>query len=266
MTYSKIMKEIKTTRDFKSTPVKKEILDKIVNEGEKSIENEGLEIILFEDGKKTKEKLQGKAGYFGKFIESPHYIAVVAEGNGKNREKAAYMVEMMRFAAHEENLGTCWITVPDNDEIKNDLSIEKTKSLLAFMALGIRYSGIFKKDIQEKAFRQGATEITYLDKWGYSPSWEELEQRGLADVFYFTRFAPSWGNRQPWKFLISNDKVVLCLRKDCMEDSDLDTGIVKFYFEKACIDKGIKVSQSNDNEEVNSIIGEDSHVKGVYSI
>lgn len=268
MNYSNIMKEIKTTRDFKSTTVKREILEKIVNEGKASLTDIELEIVLFEDGKKAKENLQGKAGYFGKFIESPHYIAVIGNKDQKAKEKAAYAIEAMRFTAHAENLGTCWITVPDTAEIKNDLSIDSSKNLLAFMAVGIRYSGIFKKDIQEKAFRQGATEIAYLDTWGYNPSWEELEQRGLADIFYFTRFAPSWGNRQPWKFLVANEKVILGVKKDYKEDLELDTGIVKFYFEKSCIDHGINAVISNESsmEDIEAMIGEDYEVRGVYTL
>ena len=192
MNYSNIMEEIKSTRDYKETVVKGELLKEIISAGDTALENHGLDIVLFEDGEQTKQKLEGKAGYFGKFIGAPHYIAVLSDDGRKSKEDAAYIMEMMRFKAHKEGLGSCWITIPNTDEIKADLGIDAARSLCGFLAIGYRYAGIFKKDIQEKAFRQGAIEITYMDEWGNTPAWEDLEARGLDQVFYLTRFAPSW--------------------------------------------------------------------------
>ena len=79
MNYSNIMEEIKSTRDYKETVVKGELLKEIISAGDTALENHGLDIVLFEDGEQTKQKLEGKAGYFGKFIGAPHYIAVLSD-------------------------------------------------------------------------------------------------------------------------------------------------------------------------------------------
>ncbi len=265
MNYSNIMQELKSTRDYKDTTVKGDLLNEVISAGNCALENHGLEIVLFENGKQTKKKLEGKAGYFGKFIGAPHYIAVLGKDYRKSKEDAAYIIEMMRFKAHKEGLGTCWITISDTDEIKTDLGIDVSRSLCGFLAVGYRYAGLFKKDIQEKAFRQGAIEITYVDEWGNTPVWEDLESRGLDQVFYLTRFAPSWGNKQPWKFLILKHNVVLAVEKEASTDTDLDTGIIKFYFEKACVDKGLslKVSEQTDKE---FDIPETYEIRAVYDI
>lgn len=266
MNYSVIMEEIKSTRDFKDTPVKKEILDKIVKMGEKAVSNHGMDVILFEDGAKLKNALEGKAGYFGKLIEAPHYIAVCGEsGSRKGKEDAAYITEMLRFAAHDENLGSCWITVPDTEEIKSLLGITQGKSLCALLAVGPIYSGIFKKDTQQKSSRQAATEITFLDQWGNTPTWEELYDRGFANIFYLTRFAPSWGNKQPWKFLVTPNKIYACAQKSAGEDIDLDFGIVKFYFEKACVDQGLQIEEIKGEIQISDNIPDEYEVRAVYS-
>ena len=266
MNYANIMEEIKSTRDYKETVVKRNLLDEIISAGNGAIDNHGLSIVLFEDGEATKHKLEGKAGYFGKFIGAPHYIAVLSDDGKKSKEDAAYMMEMMRFKAHDLGLGSCWITIPDNDDIKDELGIDKSRKLCGFLAVGYRYAGIFKKDIQEQAYRQGAVEITYLKEWGNSPVWEDLEARGLDEVFYLTRFAPSWGNKQPWKFLILKDFIVLAMEKNSSTDADLDTGIIKFYFEKACIDRGLSVRvvglDTNDTFE----IPENYEIRAIYNI
>lgn len=150
MNYSNIMEEIKSTRDYKETVVKGELLKEIISAGDTALENHGLDIVLFEDGEQTKQKLEGKAGYFGKFIGAPHYIAVLSDDGRKSKEDAAYIMEMMRFKAHKEGLGSCWITIPNTDEIKADLGIDAARSLCGFLAIGYRYAGIFKKIFKKK--------------------------------------------------------------------------------------------------------------------
>ena len=59
MNYSNIMEEIKSTRDYKETVVKGELLKEIISAGDTALENHGLDIVLFEDGEQTKQKLEG---------------------------------------------------------------------------------------------------------------------------------------------------------------------------------------------------------------
>lgn len=267
MNYSKIMQEIKSTRDYKTNPVGRDMLDKIAQSG-RDQEIRGISIILFEDGEKTTQKLQGKAGYFGKLITAPHYIAVIGSKSSLRMEQAAYITEQMRFQAHELGLGSCWITIPDTEDIKIELSIPADTSILAFIAVGYRYSGIFKKDIQEQSFRQAATEIVYLQNWKNTPKWDDLEERGLANIFYLTRFAPSWGNKQPWKFLVTGGNIVLLVDKNAETDVDLDTGLIRFYFEKACIDQGIKAVKLDEfAKEIEGLdIPDEYQVRTVYRL
>lgn len=267
MNYSKIMQEIKSTRDYKTNPVDHDLLGKIAESG-KNEEIKGISIIIFEDGEKTTQKLQGKAGYFGKLITAPHYIAVTGPKSSLRMEQAAYITEQMRFKAHELGLGSCWITIPDTGDIKADLSIPADTSILAFIGLGYRYSGIFKKDIQEQSFRQAATEMVFLENWKNTPKWDDLEERGLANIFYLTRFAPSWGNKQPWKFLVAGSNIVLMVDRNADTDIDLDTGLIRFYFEKACIDQGIKAVKLEDhtNEIEGLEIPDEYQVRTVYKL
>lgn len=62
MNYSNIMEEIKSTRDYKETVVKGELLKEIISAGDTALENHGIDIVLFEDGEQTKQKLEGKNG------------------------------------------------------------------------------------------------------------------------------------------------------------------------------------------------------------
>ena len=80
--------------------------------------------------------------------------------------------------------------------------------------------------------RIGVGELVFNDSIGNPLSSEELENRGLSDLFYYIRFAPSARNKQPWRFLLRENKVILLLEKVEGEELDLiDAGIMMYYFE-----------------------------------
>lgn len=62
---------------------------------------------------------------------------------------------------------------------------------------------------------------------------EELENRGLGDIFYYVRFAPSSLNKQPWRFILDGDKLFLLLKYEKDEKPSLvDAGIIMYYYVK----------------------------------
>jgi nitroreductase len=79
--------------------------------------------------------------------------------------------------------------------------------------------------------------------------------------------APSWGNRQPWQFIIDKDRILLTiLREEAME---LDAGIVMLYFEKSAHEEGIPGSWELDiPENMKEVYGipKDRTLIGYYSI
>lgn len=242
MKYSNIMREIKTVRDYKKDAIGEDKLGEILNFG-KSIEGlQGagkLDFLLVTDGKKMFENLSGKAGYHGKLIEAPHYLILTGSSAQLDKRNAGYTMELVRFKAWEMGIGTCWLSIEKEAELKEALKIEGESTPLAMISIGYQYKGIFKQDIQQKSFRQAAAEIVYMGTWGTTPEFEELEARGVGNIFYNTRLAPSWGNIQPWKFLINKDEAILTMKKESDKDYLIDSGIVMMYFEKACVSDGI---------------------------
>ena len=80
--------------------------------------------------------------------------------------------------------------------------------------------------------RIGVEEIVFTDKIGNHANVDDLENRGLGDLFYYIRFAPSTLNKQPWRFLLERDKVTLLIKYNKGEEPNLiDAGIVMYYFE-----------------------------------
>lgn len=263
MNISEIIKNIGSVREFKKKFSKENLIDSIVSESEKKIEND-VKLFVFKNGEEVYEKLSGKAGYFGNFIKAPIYFVFL----GNDYEKIAYATEMTRFIAFDNEIGTCWITVNDIESVKKELSIEKEEERkISIIALGDADAGFMKFNVPDRADRNSATEIVFIDKWGSVPQWEDLEQLGFEDVFFYTRFAPSYGNSQPWKFILSGDLIILTIEKSKSEDIELNSGLVSFYFENGCKIAGYNIKKIDKDLDIEKYNIPDTHiVKKVFSL
>ncbi|WZL73496.1 nitroreductase family protein [Clostridiaceae bacterium 35-E11] len=243
MKFSKLVEDMRTIRDYKKEPVNPQIIQEIIDIGKNSqgfVQGRNLSIVFIDNGKEIFEQLSGKAGYFGKMIEAPHYLAITSKVFPGYIENSGYIMESMRLKAWELGLGTCWLNIQDEEALKELLKIESDDKLTAFVAIGHQYKGIFKKDISPKSDRIGIDKLIYLNRWESPCPIEELENRGFANVFYYAKFAPSWGNRQPWRFMIDKDKVLLIVPDQEEASMKLDAGIMMLYFEKAAHEEGIQ--------------------------
>ncbi|MDF2548816.1 MAG: hypothetical protein K0R93_3714 [Anaerosolibacter sp.] len=272
MKYSKIIEEMRTVRDYKEEPVSSALIEEVIETGKSAAgiaDGRNVSILFIDHGKEVFEQLSGKAGYFGKMIEAPHYIVITSKIFPNYLENSGYIMELMRLKARELGLGTCWLSIADEITLKEILAIEGEEKITAFAAIGHSYKGIFKNDLSKQSSRMGLEEIGFLNRWGSPCTLEDLEARGLANVFYHTRLAPSWGNRQPWQFIIDKDRILLTIQKEEREDLRLDAGIVMLYFEKAAHDDGLSGSWSLDvPEDMKETYGvpDDHHLIGYYSI
>lgn len=272
MKFSKLVEDMRTIRDYKKDPVNPQVIQEIIDIGkhtEGPAEGKSVSVLFIDNGKEIFEKLSGKAGYFGKMIEAPHYLAITSKAFPGYIENSGYIMEAMRLKAWELGLGTCWLNIQDEEALKAILTIESDDRLTAFVAIGYQYKGIFKKDISPKSDRLGIEELIYLHHWENPCPIEELENRGLANMFYYAKFAPSWGNKQPWRFIVDKDKVLLIVPNKEEASLGLDTGIMMLYLEKAAHEEGMKGSWKMDVVDVNNPsygIPSDYQLKGYFAI
>ena len=108
---------------------------------------------------------------------------------------------------------------------------------------------------KNSSWRLAIGDIVYIDEFGKRGDYKCLEARGLSEIFYYARLAPSWGNRQPWKFVVKRDGIELYMRKDEMKEQTikLEAGVMMLYFELASHELGVpgkwKLNQEQDREE-----------------
>ncbi len=239
------LKSRRSVRDFKNKKVELSVLETIapiLSELESEEATGSLNFKLYEYGEHIYEGLKGKAGYSGVMIESPHYIALEL----KNIEDhtiiyGAYFMEKLISKLNDKGLDTCWISLTNVDsETKNEIFGESNGEVNNLLAFGYpkRRNPFTAEPFSE---RIGVEELVFNGKIPVRADIDNLESKGLMDLFYYVRFAPSTKNFQPWRFLLEDHNVKLLLRYNDGENPLLiDAGIIMYYFEALANLQGIK--------------------------
>lgn len=243
MNYEKIITEIKSVREFTNKKVDIDLVSMIISNVDllDKMVDTNLEFSIIEDGNKFASDFDGKIGYFGKMIKAPSYVLVFGEDNYETKVNAGYCLEWIRFSLLNSGISSCWLSTVDNVDYSGMFSKKDGTTLLGCIGIGEEYKGFLKKNTSKISERKGIAEFVYKDNWKNEITWEELEQLGVAEAFYLTKLAPSWGNEQPWAFVISGNEYKLFINVEEDRNYAIDAGIIALYFMKACESKGIKV-------------------------
>lgn len=271
MLFNKFLKERRSTREYTNKSVEKEKIERLMNYADRLEQSsEDIRFIFFEDGSRVFDKLEGKGGYSGVMIKAPHYIGLQLDNdNSKTVLKSAYEMETLLTKAYQMNLGTCWINIKDAPyDVKKELMQGQNKHMDYIIALGYSKNkgtlskistsdGLEKEDVgylntirsfgEKKYYVEDSTssrlsieEIVFNGEFGKSIDTEELDRRGLDELFYYIRFAPSNMNKQPWRFILKNDKVLLSIIDPTNKNNMIDGGIMMYYFEEMAKSIGFK--------------------------
>lgn len=244
MLMGNFLKDRKSVREFKKKRIDKKTMDSVVSifyKLEEEADNKYFNFILLEDGVRVNNLLKGTAGYSGVMIESPHYIGIrLKEVSDVSIITASYFTEKLMTELTRLNLGSCWVNVKSVDKgIKSHAFGKENKNIGYIVAFG--YPKARNPFVQEPtSSRHSVQDIVYYEELGKEVAMEELENRGLDDLFYYVRFAPSNYNIQPWRFVLKKDRVVVYLEYSDEGKTDLmDAGIIMYYFEELAKTIGI---------------------------
>jgi nitroreductase len=267
----KLVEKRRSVREYKNKVLSRDdrkTLEQVLANKPGLAEDASLEFVFVEDGKIAKGKLEGFAGYYGHMIEAPHYYALLSNADNICYKITGYVGEWFILKATQEDIGTCWVEVKDSDKVKVALEIESEKRVVALIAIGyakkeVRLSNIYASATRGSlstltdlgypnidpnfskgpiSHRKPLTEFVYLDEWGITPELEELEKRGLHEAFFYMRLAPSYSNRQPWRFIVRGNEIFLAITLDDEIDEamqNIEAGIAMLYLEVAMHDLGI---------------------------
>ncbi|KDR93939.1 Nitroreductase [Peptoclostridium litorale DSM 5388] len=242
----------------------KEIMD-YAKKVETELGESGIKFVIFEDGNSIYEKLNGYAGYAGVMIKSPHYIGVLTDGEDyKTQIMSSYAMEAVVKKVFEMGLGTCWIDFSKASErLREEISKYDLKNINYAVAIGhpkkesklkfgyvasTTVSGVSNDPYREitdlkphtSGGRLSVEEMVFNDQMGTKVSVEELEQRGISDMLFHIKSAPSAKNLQPWRFILTDGKIVMAVKDPDTKESMTDAGIMMYLFEGMAHDMGIR--------------------------
>lgn len=275
-----------SVRHYLSQPVPEELLQKVMEAGEKSIaldDNINVRFYLFRDSKVITERMTFFTGGRWLFGSAPHFIVAVSEEKPYFMVNMGFRMEQLVLQATEEGLGTCWIGGMFTEKrIGELLDLKAGERVIALTPLGYpdaSFYGRFARNIIElgaKNFgrRKPLAEIAFGHTWD-TPL--ESQDAVLLEALECARLAPSWANTQPWRFLASEDEIVALAdatgRYASVRDGKhyyrLDVGIAMCHFFLAARELGWKGSWQIKNFDAQKIAKERSipqgfEIMGVY--
>lgn len=224
-----------SVREFKNKGLKVETIEEVkakVAKIEAEIGSEkDVNFKFLENGEVVYDSLKNIGGYAGVMIESPHYIVLRTGQDDKSKIYGAYYMEKLITELEEFNLGSCWVTLKKAAEYdKTTVFGDDFKDADYLLAIG--YEKLRNPFLRETfSDRREIQDIVFKDSFDEKVDLDRLEERGLLDLFYYIRFAPSTKNLQPWRFLIKDNKVILYLEKEVKEKYGVaDAGIIMYYY------------------------------------
>lgn len=250
MDYYQLTIDRKSTREFKEKDVAANLLEEIREYYpvcKRLVPDIKTELKLIDPD--NSPMMNGCVGYKDYLIQAPGYLLILSEAKDYCLENAGFIGEDMILKLTDIGLDSCWLTINDSGKLAERLNITGGLVPAALIAFGYgkadtdtspRLDIINPSNVSLKA-RTGyvapklyVEDAVYSEDMGISDNPELLQTytdlyKGLISACC----APSFLNRQPYRFIIKGGKFVLVSLTDeqtSANDAALNRGIVMLNF------------------------------------
>lgn len=262
MTTTGIIEKRKSVRSFTGEPLKKNDAEAI-NQYVASLKqpfggSARIALISAESGAETV-----KLGTYGVISKAKDFLALIYEPGVLAEENAGYLFEQTVLFCTSLGLGTCWLggTFKKND-FSERLTIKEDEQFRIVSPVGYPAE---KRTFLERVMRKGAgsDKRRAFEELFFERNFETpLHAEGVGkyrEPLEMMRLAPSAGNAQPWRVLMSDEKIHFY---DAVHSgfSAIDMGIGLCHFEMVCKElniagqfevlKGIDIHENSKNRYV----------------
>ncbi|MGN0362710.1 MAG: nitroreductase family protein [Bilifractor sp.] len=251
MDYKRLIEDRQSVREYKKKSIPEDDLNEIrvfFRNASRLIDGIDTEIRIYTDPD-MKNRLEGVVGYRGMAFGAPDYIVIFSEKKEHYLYNAGYLGEQLCLKMTDMEIEHCWLTVQDPAATKRALLTETDKEPVVILAAGYGKPVSMKPrlDIETPSilkFRQreahiapkiSQDDLVYEQTWGTPADWDENAMDPLLDeAFYAASLAPSFLNRQPYRYILRDNNVILCVKQEeitSQTDTGLDVGATMFNFD-----------------------------------
>ncbi len=203
----------------------------------------GVRVTLIEGGADVYTGiLDRRVGAYGRVEGAPWTAAFV--GPEGSEVEVGYVGEAFILEATRLGLGTCWVAgMFDRKTVEPLASLRTGEQVVAVTPVG---HPVERKQIMERmmsaavrsAARRQVEEIAPGLKRGFGPDHEAWPDWAVTAV-EAARLAPSGANRQPWRFHLRDDSLVMSRAEEVYWTAPIDFGIAMLHVELGAGHQGI---------------------------
>ena len=252
MNYAALIQNRKSVREFQDKVVPFKLLEQVKSYYRSSVRRLipqiGTEAYFF--GTDAREALEGAAGYHKFLVGAPQYLVLLTERHPLAHLNAGFVMEDLILKLTELDLGSCWVTFTDSEQVKAALGIDSELEVAAIVAFGygvkttrrlrLNIKSMSNIDIIAKRGyyepKVSVGELVHGKTWGSRDGLDDaigFYDDMLWEAFYAASLAPSYLNRQAYGFLLEPGSVTLVSTPDKYNtpiDGELSLGIVLHHF------------------------------------
>ncbi len=198
---------------------------------------DGVRMKIVESG--GDEIYAGLVGSYGKIKGPSSFVVFIADSEvDYQQEKVGYLGEAFILEATAKELGTCWVGgFFKESQVSNYVNLKNSEEIIAVSPVGHskeNYS-LAEKFISLVSRSRKRKSLDQLCEGGFKESWPTWVQTALKAA----RLAPSAVNRQPWRFVVKEDSIVVQGDDSTGEWKRLNCGIAMLHLEVGALKEGV---------------------------
>lgn len=236
-------------RNYQSEPASSADLEEIRRSGERAeaLTDVNMQFLLL-SSEQIGKGITGIIGNYGRIVSAPHYFVLLSQERDGFMIDSGFRFEHLILEATRRNLGTCWVGGMFNEtSIRSTLGVDETWRVVAVTPIGHPaadgMASRLLRGIVRASKRKPLDEIFFWQHHGTPLPQEILSNEKLMRILEAARWAPSWANKQPWRFIISNKEILIYKQARQIKDGKdyhlLDCGIAMAHLHLASVELGV---------------------------
>jgi nitroreductase len=232
-----------SVRNYQNESASVAELDQVLRAGQTAEPLTGAEMQFYlRSDEQLGREVKGIMGDYGRLIHAPHYIVVAARETEGYLIDAGFRFEQMILEATRRELGTCWIgDMFKEGSMRLALNLGNDWRVVALTPIGrTAEQGVIHRTVRivvRSSKRKPVDQMFFWERHGMALPANILGHDKIGRILEATRWAPSWHNKQPWKFILMAKEVLVYKEARQMKEGKdyhlLDCGIAMAHLHLA---------------------------------